>query len=391
VKLRLKNLIWPGQVELFRGHDVGNARIRDCLAVGMRRFHWRRRRDSAGATGRKAIGVGMACATHINGGHPDPDDATTVTLGLKGDGRVDLICALHDLGCGADTTLLQIAAEVLTVPPSQFDLSAADTEVCAHDPGTRASRTTYICGEAVRQSAELLKAEMISAAARLLNCGGGDLLLEDGELSRGYGPSEKLSFAQLARLLQTRNAPPPHITHTYTAAANLGSYAAHFAAVEVDIFTGRVRVTDYLAVHDVGRAINPMFVEGQIHGGVQIGIGYALHEDVDIDPDNGDMRGDRFSRYVVVNAPEMPHVETLLVEKGEPSGPYGAKAIGEIATIPVAAAVVNAVNHALGSDLADLPLTPDKVCAWIEEHERSTRFPARGGVIRHRTGRCSRP
>jgi len=104
---------------------------------------------------------------------------------------------------------------------------------------------------------------------------------------------------------------------------------------------------------------------------VQIGIGYALYEDVDIDPRSGVMRADRFSRYPILNAPEMPDVETILVEKGEPTGPYGAKAIGEIATVPVAAAVVNAVNHALGSDLCELPLTPERIVAWLEESERA--------------------
>lgn len=369
VALRLKNLVWPGAVEPFRGHEVGNARIRDCLAVGVRRFHWRQRRKEAGRRGRKARGVGMACATHINGCYPDPDEATAATLRLKADGRIDLICAVHDLGCGAETALLQIAAEVLTLPPSQFDLSAADTDACAYDLGTRASRITYMVGEAVRRSAELLKAQILAEAARLMNCGAGDLALEDGALSRGYGPGETLALSRLAALLDAQGAALPSAANTHRASANPGSYAAHFAAVEVDLFTGRVRVCDYLAVHDVGRAINPMFVEGQIHGGVQIGIGYALYEDVDIDPRSGAMRADRFSRYPMVNAPEMPDVETVLIEKGEPTGPFGAKAIGEIATIPVAPAIVNAVNHALGSSLCELPLTPERIVAWLEANE----------------------
>jgi CO/xanthine dehydrogenase Mo-binding subunit len=104
-----------------------------------------------------------------------------------------------------------------------------------------------------------------------------------------------------------------------------------------------------------------MLVEGQIHGGVQIGIGYALYEDVALDPTTGRMRADSFARYTLVNAPEMPPLRVLLVEEGEPTGPFGAKAIGEIATIPVAPAVVNAVNHALGTRLTDLPLLPERV------------------------------
>ena len=131
--------------------------------------------------------------------------------------------------------------------------------------------------------------------------------------------------------------------------------------MRVDTLTGLVRVTDYLAVHDIGRAINPMLVEGQIHGGIQIGIGMALCEDVANDPETGRMAGDSFARYILPNSLDMPPIDVHLVEAGEPTGPFGAKAVGEIATIPVAAAVVNAVNHALGTELSHLPLVPARV------------------------------
>ena len=174
-----------------------------------------------------------------------------------------------------------------------------------------------------------------------------------------------MALTDLADRLAARGLDLPAATESYRAQANPGSYAAHFAEVEVDSLTGRVRVIDYLAVHDVGRAINPMLVEGQIHGGIQIGIGYALYEDVAIDRTTGRMSGDSFSRYTLANASEMPPIRVLLVEEGEPTGPFGAKAVGEIATIPVAAAVVNAVNNALGTELTDLPLSPERILAAI--------------------------
>ena len=366
-QLRLKNLVRPGSIEPYTRLDVGNARIRDCVKLGVKRFHWNEHRSRLPQSGRKRIGVGMACAAHINGCFPGFHEATTATLRLKPDNRIDLVCALHDLGCGANTTLAQIAAEVLTIPPSQIDICAADTDTCSYELGTRASRMTYICGEAIRVAAEALKARILNEAGLLLNCAVGDIILEAGQLRRSYGPRETLSLAALAAQLRAKGDMLPEVTETYRAAANPSSYAAHFAGVEVDTLTGLVCVRDYLAVHDIGRAINPMLVEGQIHGGVQIGIGYALYEDVDIDLKTGHMRGDRFSRYHLANAPEMPPVDILLVEKGEPTGPFGAKAVGEITTIPVAAAVVNAVNHALGTSLSDLPLTPDRIIAALEE------------------------
>jgi xanthine dehydrogenase molybdenum-binding subunit len=201
-----------------------------------------------------------------------------------------------------------------------------------------------------------------------LNAIAGELRLEDGAVHRSDGSS--LRLAELARRIVDRGNALPSVTETYRASANPGSYAAHFAEVEVDTLTGRVRVTDYLAAHDVGRAINPMLVEGQIHGGIQIGIGYALYEDVAIDLSTGRMRADSFSRYTLANAPEMPPMRVLLVEEDEPTGPFGAKAVGEIATIPVAAAVVNAVNHALGTELTDLPLTPERILAAVRDPTR---------------------
>jgi CO/xanthine dehydrogenase Mo-binding subunit len=373
--LRLRNVVRPGASEPYQGLDVGNARIRDCLILGARAFGWFRRRRGAAqrSTPRLAVGIGLAAATHINGCYPADDEASTVTLALKRDGRVELALALHDLGSGALTTLVQIAAEALGASPPAFDVTPADSDLSAYDLGTRASRTTYVCGEATRRAAEALKAEIRRAAARLMNCAADDLDGAEGALRRRWGPQQSLSFAALAEALAARGEALPAATLTHTASANPGSYAAHFAEVVVDRLTGRVKLAAYLAAHDVGRAINPMLVEGQIHGGVQIGVGFALYEDVDVDPATGRMRGDRLSRYHVANAPELPRIETLLIEKGEPSGPYGAKAVGEIATVPVAGAVVNAVNHALGADLTQLPLTPERICAWLDARDRPGR------------------
>ncbi len=127
------------------------------------------------------------------------------------------------------------------------------------------------------------------------------------------------------------------------------------------MLTGRVKVLDYLAVHDLGRALNRRLVEGQIQGGVQMGMGYALTEDIGIDPKTGKLAGDSFSRYHLVNAPDMPAVRCMLVEMGEPSGPYGAKAVGEIATIPAAPAIANAVNHAIAVELSVLPFSHERI------------------------------
>lgn len=373
VALRLKNLIHPDAIDPVTGTTVGNARIRDCVEEGAARFRWCEKRARGPCGGRLKRGVGMACATHINGCFPGFHEATTASLRLRGDGRLDLTCALHDLGCGSNTALAQIIAEEISIPPAHIVFSAVDTDICAYDLGTRASRMTYIAGEAVRRAAESLKTQILATASLALNSAVADLVLEDGYVRRNSPPVHAISLSDLAAFEENRKR-QISATETYRATTNPGSYAAHFAEVEVDTLTGAVKVLDYLAVHDLGRAINPQLVEGQIHGGIQMGIGYALFEDIDVDPRNGRMTGDRFSRYHLANAPEMPPIEIILVEKEEPTGPFGAKAVGEIATIPPAPAIVNAVNCALDTNLTELPLTPERIVEALPLYQLAEQF-----------------
>ncbi len=360
VVFRLKNLVHPHAVDPVSNMNLGNAHIRDCVEQGAKRFGWHKRWSAKTGKGRLRRGVGMACATHINGCFPGFHEATTATLSVAKSGKLNLTCALHDLGCGSNTVLAQIIAEVLDADPQDIDFCQADTDLCDYDLGTRASRMTYIAGEAVRRTAEKLKQQIILAASLRLNCAAADLRLAQGHIYLSRDPEVSMSLEQL-RQYEASSGKSLDATETYRATANPGSYAAHFAEVEVDSLTGLVRVINYLAVHDLGRALNPQLSRGQIHGGIQMGIGYALFEDIDIEKSSGSMRGDRFSRYHLVNAPEMPTVNILLVEKNEPTGPFGAKAVGEIATIPVAPAVVNAINHALQTNLTELPITPERI------------------------------
>jgi CO/xanthine dehydrogenase Mo-binding subunit len=367
VAFRLRNLVEPHAVDPVSGLALGNARIRDCALEGAARFGWAEKWRRPRSRGRFRRGAGMACATHINGCYPGYHEAATVGLRLGADGAVNLSCAVHDLGCGSNTVLAQIVAEVLDVPPASVVISAADTDVCGYDLGTRASRMTYVCGEAARRAAERLCERVRKEAALVLNCAALDVVLEEAHARSSYGSQRSMPLGALAAHVQRVTGTALEETETFAAVANPGSYAAHFAEVEVDSLTGRVRVIEMLASHDLGRAINPRLVEGQIHGGIQIGIGFALFEDVDVCPSTGRVWADSFARYPVVNAPEMPPVQVVLVDGHESTGPFGAKAVGEIATIPVAPAVVNAVNHALGARITDLPVTPERVLEALRD------------------------
>ena len=228
--------------------------------------------------------------------------------------------------------------------------------------GCVASRVTYVCGACAYEAARRLRDLLLDQVARSTGTSPDRLSLDDGKIL--FDDGRPLSYGEAVCLTAQRLREEVAVYHPFRPQSNPASFGVHFAEVEVDRLTGLTRVTDFLAVHDVGRAINPRLLRGQIYGGVQMGIGMALSEELTYDP-SGRPRNDTFSRYPLVNAPDMPPVDILLVEEGEPGGPYGAKSIGEICTVPTAAAVVNAVNRALGTELAELPLTAERIVAAL--------------------------
>ena len=366
VELRLRNLVVPFDEDPSGGPNLGNARIIECVNRGAEAFCWKERFSFVPQGGRFRRGVGMACSTHSNGyaGSIYPD-FTAMNMRLTEDGAVLVNAGLHELGNGTLTVIAQIVAEVLDVNIKKVVVSEGDTMHSPYDVGCVASRVTYVCGNCAKKLAEEIREKFRALASIVLRVPLNEMTFYDGNIivksnkDRAFSYGEVIS--EIGRTLQEEVGG----YLSYKSVANPGSYAAHFAEVEVDALTGSVAVIDYLAVHDVGKAINPKLVEGQIYGGVQMGIGMALFEELTYDS-QGNPRNASFSRYTMVNAPEMPNVKVMLVEDEEPSGPFGAKSVGEIATVPVASAVVNAVNWALGTHLAQLPLTPASIISSIK-------------------------
>jgi CO/xanthine dehydrogenase Mo-binding subunit len=262
------------------------------------------------------------------------------------------------------TVMKVIIAEVLGVSPDLVGAGEADTAVTPYDYGTYGSRVTYVCGACARAAAAKLKGMILDAAADMLREPRQTLLVHEGVIRVAGDERGSLAYCDVARESHMRHLPDLCATTTYFASSNPGSYTVQFAEVEVDCATGLTAVTDFLAVGDVGQAINRGMVEAQFQGAVQMGIGYALCEDLAVD-EHGRAGVDGFRNYHIVNAPDMPDVRVLLVEHEGDDGPFGAKSVGEIAAVPTAAAVINAVNHALGTSLADLPATPEKVLAAL--------------------------
>jgi xanthine dehydrogenase molybdenum-binding subunit len=307
----------------------------------------------------------MACCTHGNGYFGAYPDFITVTIRMDASGTAILKGAFHDLGCGTVTTMMQIAAEVLDLSPDRVHIPEADTDICAFDSaGTQASRVTFVCGGAVKAAAELLRAQLLENAAKLLQCAPEEVRTEQGTVFCISRPELHHAYSEVIGFTQRQLKSDLSVSHTHQSPGNPASYGAHFAEVEVDTITGHVKVLDYVAVHDIGQAINRGFVEGQIHGSVQMGLGMALSEEIAFDA-KGRITTAQLSRYTVFNAPEMPPIRIALIEEAEAAGPFGAKSIGEIATVPVAPAVINAINDALGTQITTMPALPERIIAAL--------------------------
>jgi putative selenate reductase molybdopterin-binding subunit len=312
---------------------------------------------------RKKRGVGFAICMHGSG--IAGDDVAGATIKVNEDGSFNLLIGATDLGTGSDTILAQMAAEVLGVGLEDMIVYSSDTDYTPFDVGAYASSTTYVSGTAVVKAAEKVRERLREVATGLLGEATESLTFEDGffispggkrvhvkeaALKSIYG-EEKQQITETASFL-TFDSPPP--------------FSACFAEVEIDLDTGMVRVVDIASAVDLGRAINPTLAEGQIIGSVAMGIGYALTEEMKFSP-TGKMLNASLMEYKVPTSIDLPDIKSFLVETNEPSGPFGAKSVGEICLDIVAPAIANAIYNATGVRLRHLPFTPEKVWRALKE------------------------
>lgn len=294
---------------------------------------------------------------------------------ISDDGTVTVLTGCADMGQGSTTVLAQIAAETIGVCLEDVVVVSADTGVTPDAGASSASRQTYISGNAVRLAAESAREPMLSKAAEILNRPIQTLTLKQGRIWNGDQPTE-LTVKEL--ITKCRGDGNLTLGHGYfnPAATKLDpengqgipyatyAFATQVAEVIVDTETGMVEVTKIVAAHDVGKAINPQSVEGQIEGGCAMGLGYALTEEVVIK--DGEIKNPALSTYLVPTSMDVPEVYPIIIEELEASGPYGAKGVGEPALVPTAAAIANAVTDALGIRIYDLPMTPEKIVEAIK-------------------------
>ncbi len=368
VAYQLKHLVTPESVHPVYGHSFGRPQPIVCVKRGAELFDWedRLRRCSSPVDG-NLRGVGMSVGIYGNGVFPAHVDYTGIRITVNEDGSVLFFTGTHDMGNGSVTVQKMIIAEELRVPISSIRAVDSDTELCPWNLGDYASRGVFVSGEAARKAAVSMRERILTEAAELLGLDADRLeLSEDAVYAREDGTA-MLSRSELMRQIHLKRQTWLSLTESHANEAERCSYGAHFAEVLVDPKSGRISLTDYAAVHDVGKVINRLGIEGQLEGGIHMSAGYALSEQLVFD-EGGALKNGHLKRYHMVSPAQMPASISLdFIEGVEYPGPYGGKSIGECATVPGAGAIINAVNDALGSDFTSLPVTADDVLGFLAE------------------------
>lgn len=352
-EIRLMNVLNAGDPWCLPFPNTSTA-LKECIERAADRIGWDKKRKAA-KTGAIRRGVGLAVGNHVSNAWPFCVDFDSVYLRLEADGSLQLATGVPDIGQGSSTTLMQVAAEALGSEFETVAITFSDTATTPFDVGSHASRTLYAVGICILEAAKELKRQVFDYVAAEWETKADEITLEKGMIK---GAGKEISLRELCH--EAHLSSKEFIAVGRTTPPNAPSWHAHAAEVEVDTETGIVRVVRFVAAHDCGTAVNPQIVEGQIEGGVAMGIGYALREEVVRDK-NGVPYNNSFHKYMLATAGDIPEIETIIVESHDGSGPFGAKGVGESAMVPSAPAILAAVEDAVGVRFEEIPLTPERV------------------------------
>ena len=374
VAFRLKNAQEPGEVTP-QGMHFKSCGFKDCLKTVAGRSGFLEKQAQNRSRWKDASpvkrGVGMASMLHVGGGAKIyPSDGCGTILKIDDFAHVTLITGASEIGQGSETVLSQLVCEELGLPMSAVSVVNNDTDITPWDVGVHASRTTFIAGNSAIGAARKAKAKILAAAAAQAGVPAETLSLREGFI---VSESKKLfelgkflrglHFSDRAELVMTSfyYEPPSHHQDKQFKGDVSAAYAwaTQVCEVEVDTQTGIVRLLKVTAAHDVGRVLNRLGIEGQIEGGIVMGQGYAITENLMVE--NGVVRNPNFRDYKLVTAPEIPEMDISFIETMDGEGPQGAKGVGEAPAICIAAAVANAIYNATGVRMTALPFTPENV------------------------------
>ncbi len=376
VEFRLKNITEPNMVTVNKMYLTSNG-LKECIEKGIAACDWQ---NKYGKMKNLSRGIGIGIAADVMGSKMyKSHESAGAIVKVEEDGSVYLFTGAADTGQGSNTALAQIAAQELGVSYSRIRIKAGDTEITPFDTGSFASRVTFISGNAAKRGAADAKNQILSIVAEehKLNITDLDILAEKvvnkttNAILMTFDKALELCYSfNYGRQIIGRGSYNPKTTPIdfRTAEGNVsGSYGfeAQIVEVEVDKETGQVTVLKVWDSHDIGKAINPQAVEGQIEGSIMMGIGYTLYEDLKYK--NGRVANPNFAGYRLPKSIGTVPVETIMIETNDPEGPFGAKGMGEASLLPTAAAIANAIEDAVGVRIKDLPITPDKVLKALKE------------------------
>ena len=310
------------------------------------------------------LGVGLATFIKSSGAGGE-HRVESARVRIDSSGQIDVYTGVSPHGQGTETTFAQIAAETLGVDPSQVRVHHSDTAIYPHGIGTSASRGLIIGGSAVQLALKEAREKLAGFASKFFSCPAADIKFSDGEIFDLHHPDTKIPFEKLAAMESGLD-----FEHEYTLPQSPVSFGAHAVVVEVDQDTLALKILRYVGVHDCGQIINPMIVEGQIHGGIAQGIGQALTESI-VYSEEGQLLTGSLMDYALPRSTMIPDLTLDTIDTISPTNPLGAKGIGSVSTVPSPAAIANAVMNAIspsGVRHIDAPYTPERLWRAIREH-----------------------
>lgn len=356
--IREKNMLREGmKMPAYYGETANACALDKCMARCKELFHWDEKypvRDMGNGKVR-AAGVAMAmqgsCISNV--------DVGSATVKLADDGTFNLIIGAADMGTGCDTILAQMVAECMDCSVDDVAVFGADTDASPYDSGSYASSTTYITGKAVEMACAKLKTQLCGIAAGMLGCSTEEVVFENGRVKQ-INTEKSVSLAEISVKDQVNNDIAAVATASHSSPVSPPPYMVGMVEIELDKDTGEVKILDYVAVVDCGITINPALARIQTEGGIVQGIGHTLFENITYDR-NGCPIESSFLQYKVPTRLDMGHLRVEFENSYEPTGPFGAKSIGEIVINTPAPAIAHAIYRATGVWHRELPITPEKI------------------------------
>jgi 4-hydroxybenzoyl-CoA reductase subunit alpha len=379
VDIRLKNAMTP-EYRTINDLDIHSCEFTACLELVRKKSGWDRKKGKL-PPGR---GIGIGCGGFVSGaGYPIyrskfPHSSATIKV-IEDGSRAILLIGDADIGQGSDTVLAMTACEAMGITFDRISVLSADSDLTPTGFGAYSSRVTLMGGNASKMAGEEVKKQVIDAAADIMKIEAGKLDVKENRVFVRENPGrfiawEEAAFAHFSKkgplIGKGHYSPPEGLGGAYKGAAVGTSPAYSFSAtvceVEVDMETGKVKVLNFWDAHDCGTAVNPMLVEGQAEGAVLMGMSEVLFENEVFD-NKGKMINADLHNYLIATSADMPEIHSNIVDSYEPNGPYGAKEVGEGATLPVLGALANAIADAIGARIFELPITPQKVLEAIQK------------------------